>query len=229
MFLFYRLRALAALAFLAAAMMSMTQVTHAQSGSPASSAAPQGPPILATNDPQNPFHYTADQQHELFALKVQFQQQATQVMNDKTLSESQKQAKFQAMQKQAFDQFNSTLTPEQKQMMKAATDKRNQVFALRQANMVKVRALSEKLSDSLTAAQKKQILEVKSTAIAKAKSINGGAASPADKQTQLTQLQQSYKQQMLALLTPAQRQTVTQLEAMNAAEAAAEEKIIAQR
>ena len=156
MFLFYRLRALAALAFLAAAMMSMTQVTHAQSGSPASSAAPQGPPILATNDPQNPFHYTADQQHELFALKVQFQQQATQVMNDKTLSESQKQAKFQAMQKQAFDQFNSTLTPEQKQMMKAATDKRNQVFALRQANMVKVRALSEKLSDSLTAAQKKQ-------------------------------------------------------------------------
>jgi len=218
MFLSNRLRVASTLILSAAAVFAAAHICTAQT-----TAAPQ-PPILSLNDTRNPIHYTPDQQRQLFKMRLDLQNEALQLKSDKTMTDAQKQTKFAANEKSDFDAFKATLSPTQNALIKQQVTKQKAVFDVRRQNAVIYQGLKDKLTASLSDTQKKEAEALKTAEQSKADTINESSATPDVKRKQLLALQSDAEAKLEAIFTPSQKSWFEQMNALNAAEPAAEAK-----
>jgi hypothetical protein len=207
----------------------MTMAAHVSlaQGGPAPQA-PGPPPIMSVNDPHNPIHYTAAQQKTMNAIRIKFQTQEMKIANDPSLTTDQKKSKITQLAKDLFATFNSTLTPTQKAATKVQIAKRNAkmaaVLAVRKKNSAVYLKLKNQLMSSLTAGQKKKLKDIQTAAVGQANSIKASSASDDVKQSQLQGLQKSMESQLKSVFTPTQQSTISQMQALQMAEPAEEQK-----
>jgi len=203
-----------------AAVFTVAHVSMAQAPPAAPMQSQPTAPVLGINDPHNPLHFTADQQKKLTALKIQYQQEATQILENKTLTPTQKQSQITDLQKGAFAKFNAEFTPAQIKMQ-------HELAEIVQSSNAKFNALKDQLTKSLTADQKNQLMKIRTDGEAKAQAINAGAGTQEQKEQQLIQLQQQFSQQMNGMFNPSQRDLINEMKAIKESVPAQEKKALA--
>ncbi len=132
-------------------------------------------------------------------IGVQFQKDVAALRADKTLTDAQKQARYQALRQAANDKAMATLTPEQR----ARVQKQQQAGLARQAE---VKRLAQQLQKSETPAQEKQIHEIGLKAGAQVQTVVADKSMAPDQKTaKINDLEKQAQAKINSLLTPSQR------------------------
>ncbi len=216
MFLTNRCRVAPTLFFAAVAMCMIGQPVLAQNAAPVPLSSPT---IMQTNDPKNLMHYTPQQQQSMIALRNEMQKQATKVIEDNTLSQTDKQQRINAIRTSALAKFQDILTPAQKA-------KNAQLQTAVKAINDQYLALNKQLIGSLSADQKTKITAARSSAASKQQAINNGPGTDEDKRSQLQELQTSYEEQVNAIFTTRQLAIIKQMTALRQSIPTVEQKVL---
>ena len=185
----------------------------------------------------NPFHLTAAQQTKITARKLKFQQDASQVMNDPTLSQAQKKATVDQMEANAAADVRADLTPAQRAQVDAQQAAANasvkahasDIQALETAeetDATRYKATKTALISSLTNDQMSQIIQLEQTTKAQLEAIKANAAlSDDEKSQQGAALVADHDAKQKALFNPQQIALVLKMEAISADGAAKEKQL----
>jgi len=177
-------------------------------GAPSASfAAPSAPPAQggAQRDP-NWLHLTPDQQKKMQARQKQMSTDWNALVQSKSMTDTQKQAKAEELQKAYQADMLAMLTPDQRVLVdkqKADAMKRKAFADARMKQIVDVQA---KLLKSLNPSQSKQITALRDADFKVFKSIEDDKAlSEGAKQSKIASLTKDENAKINAILNPAQR------------------------
>jgi hypothetical protein len=170
------------------------------------SATDQG--TMSVNDPQNPLHLTSSQQITYVAVKVQYQKDATAVMESKTIPDQQKQLKIRALQIADMKKLRAVLTPTQIAIQDSIIAQQRNFMLLQQ----KAQSINQQLFATLSPKQKNELSSIRSSAQAKATAIQNSSASRDVKMAEIGDLRKSYSLQLASVpLSPSQHDLVNKL------------------
>ena len=154
---------------------------------------------------------TAKEKTALQGILARTQVQAKAIGDDKASSPVQKQAKFKALSESYEAQRLAVLTPAQRLEVKNNQKIITSGFAL-------MKALDAKIKSSLTASQKAKLKAISLSANAQMqKLISDQSLTMPVKRVQAGSIQRSVQAQMNAILTPAQRAEIAQINAIHKA------------
>jgi hypothetical protein len=176
----------------------------------------------------NPYHITDSQQAEITNRKLKFQQDASIVANDPTLTVAQKNQKISQMELKAAADVKAVLTPSQRAQVDADQAKvqanadahsaqLKELQSEEQVDETRYKATKKALIDSLSTTQMSQILTLEQTTKAKLDQIQNDSTLTADqKSTQGAAVLADHNDQQKALFTPAQIALVHKMEDISA-------------
>ena len=223
MFFSIRRNLVSASALLGIFTVMVCNVASAQTNTPgAAPAAPQAPPILTVNDPQNPFHLTAEQQKEFFNIRVQFQKDATAILQNTSIPGPQKQGRIEALQTASAAKLKLILSPAQRTSMDKLQAKQAVVINLQK----KARAILTQLDASVTPSQKRQITALQTSVQTQQSTIQNSSASNAVKTDEMNQLRAQFTSQIASIFnSPTQQALIAELKKTQQQMAAAAQQL----
>jgi hypothetical protein len=173
----------------------------------ASIAAPPAPSAQGGGHPDpNWLHLTPDQQKKMQARQKQMSTDWNALVQDKTMTDQQKQAKAQELQKSYQADMLAMLTPAQRTLVdkqKAEAMKRKSFADARMKQIVDVQT---KLLKSLNPTQSKQITAIRDADFKIFQSIQGDKSlSDSAKQSKIADLTRGENVKINSILNPAQR------------------------
>ena len=135
-------------------------------------------------------------------IAAQFQKDVATLQADKTLTDTQKRTRYEALRQAANQKALATLPPAQR----ARIEKQQQVGVARQAEL---KRLAQELQKSETPAQEKQIHDIGLAAGAQIQTVVADKSmAPALKTAKIKELEQQAQAKINPLLTPSQRRAV---------------------
>ena len=181
----------------------------------------QAPGALVMRLPAGAPPPTAAQQQKYVALNTQFNQGIQALKNNRSLTPAQKVAKAQQMASDLNKNMLAMLTPAQRAVV---LKDRNKITQLRQAflkqhqaEIAQVSKLGRAYQKSFTTAQKQRIQAIGSQAQEQLMRLrNDPKTAPAAKQHTADAILRDTRNQEMAVLTPAQRSQMQQLQSMQA-------------
>ncbi len=180
------------------------------------------PPLPGIVDP----HVTPAELARMKARAAKFSAARNAVVANPKLTDAQKRAKIDLLAKSANDDTLAIMTPAQRKIVAAnrtivgqamaSQNARNQAFTQTHAAEISAgQALTKKLNDSITPAQKQQMQPFKDAAKAQYNQIMADPKlSPQDKQQKLNALQQDTQAKIVSVLNPAQKVQAEKLQQM---------------
>ena len=141
-------------------------------------------------------------------IGAQFQRDAAALQADKTLTDAQKQARYQALRQLANEKALATLTPAQR----ARAEKQKQAGQARQADATR---MGKELQASLSADQEKRIHAIGLTSGTQIQAVIADKSlSQQAKITKITTMRQQAQAKINAILSPSQRAQYARIQAL---------------
>lgn len=159
---------------------------------------------------------SAAQKSKMEARSAKMRQSVEALKADKSLTDTQKQQKFGAMNKQFQADMLAILTATQRTQLKqqaAAAQKSQQAFTkAHQTEIATVQTTAKRLDASLTASQKQQMQAIQQqTVTERQKVIADTSLSDAAKRQRLETLSKEAQDKVMTLMTPTQKADMTKI------------------
>jgi uncharacterized protein YihD (DUF1040 family) len=189
-----------------AAILAVTAIALGAYPIASKAAGPAPAPQASGRQDPNWLHLTPAQQNKMKARQQRMNAAMQSLINDKKMTNAQKSAKAQTLQKAYEADMMAMLTPAQKVLVnkqKAAFLKRKKFADARMKQIMDVQA---KLLKSLTPSQQKQITAIRTADMKVFQSIQSDTKmSESDKQNKVEDLNKDERTKINAILTPTQR------------------------
>jgi hypothetical protein len=186
---------------------------------PTNPVAPAQPQVLGPNDPRNPLHLTADQQHKWQATQLKYQPEVRAIVQNNSLNSTQKNAKVQGLFKRAKAEFMAILTPAQRtqlqKMQQVASARQAKLLQLVKERQAQITKLAGQLQKSLSPDQKKKLDALQNEAKPVFEKVyNDKTLTPQQKQAKMQALGQTYMARRDQVLTPSQKAVLKKIQTL---------------
>lgn len=157
-------------------------------------------PIANPQGDRGVLNLTSDQEAQLKSIRQSEREQIIAIRNDSTLSNEDKEAKIRAIHQSSNQQFFSVLTPAQQQALNSMRERRRG----RRGDGDGPDGLG------LTGDQQSQLKSIRQNERSQIEAVKNESLTPGERETKIRSIRQSSQQQLSGILTPEQKQKLSE-------------------